>query len=97
MTFQEILNALREGKVLSMSFPNPMEREKFRVRLYKKKKPEDTALEAILNEEKKVLRWESEDVTGPNGTEIPSTKYNAKFWLENKPSDDNFEVQVIDG
>lgn len=95
MTLQEILNTLREGKILQLRFDSPGAREKFRVSLYRAKKIEDKNLTDILDEDRVTLRWEPStgEVQQPDA---PFTIYLAKFWLENKPSDTNYEVEVLD-
>jgi hypothetical protein len=97
VTLQEILNTLREGKTLQLTFSNSGDREKFRVSIYRAKKAEDKHLTDILDEDRLTLRWKpSKKPYVIPGVDAPLTLYLAKFWLENKPSDNNYEVEILD-
>lgn len=93
MNLQQILNSLRAGAKLKLRFDSSAARERFRVAIYKKKKDEDKALTDILDEDRKVLRFEAKDREVLN--DQPETVYEVTLWLEDKPEELEFDVEVI--
>ena len=96
MTRNDILREVFAGRKLTLSFPSQEARESFRQKLYKGKAVEDKVLTDILDEEKKVMRFEIVDKTIVEGNEIVEIKCEAKIWLEKKPMDQYSVIQIID-
>ena len=93
---KQILKHIYEGKKIKMTFGNHKQRENFRVRLYKAKQEEDRVLTDILEEDRQILKCELRDSIVVDGKEINSSVCEAIFWLEKKPTETQFDFEVVE-
>jgi hypothetical protein len=97
MNLKEILKEVYAGKKITLGFESKAARENFRVALYKAKSPEDKVLTDILDVEKQTLRFEKiDDMDTLSDPDHAVRNFKAKIWLENKPSEPDFEVLDIE-
>lgn len=92
MTPMQVLNQVLAGKKVTLEFDSTEQRENFRIRLYKMKKIQDDAAEAVLDDaEKLVMR----NTLASNLTEERETFYST-FWTEEKKAPSFRVISVED-
>lgn len=95
-----VLNQLYAGKKVKLKFDNDTDRENFRQSLYKLKKTQDDALQAVdLQEERSQLNCKFEEVPetleDALGAYCGELEYYATFWLDKK-KEISFEIISVE-